>query len=360
MIENWYACILAGGKGERFWPKSTSAHPKQVLALSGDKPMLAEAVDRLEGLIPPERVLVITHADLATVCREVLPGVPAENVIGEPCGRDTAAACALAAAVVAQRDSQGVLAMLTADQVIRDGARFRAVLRASLLRAERERVIVTLGIRPTYPSTGFGYIACGAAEEEQGVRFCEALRFVEKPDLETAKGYLASGTYLWNGGMFIWHVDTLFEALERHVPVLRAMAAALMPYAGTAGFEEALRAAYAPLGRISIDYAVMEKAGNIITAESDFGWMDVGTWAALDTLHEPDENGNRVLGRATVLDSHGNFVWSEDRLTAMIGVEDLVVVHTGEVTLICPKSRSEEVKNLVQQLAAQGDCNDLL
>ncbi|MFU8781016.1 MAG: sugar phosphate nucleotidyltransferase, partial [Kiritimatiellia bacterium] len=214
-----YACILAGGRGERFWPMSTLERPKQVLALSSDKPMLAEAVDRVAELVPAEQVLVITNASLVDACRSAIPQVPAENVIGEPCGRDTAAACALAGAIVAKRCPDGVLAMLTADHVMRDGSRFRAVLRGAYEKAVREPVIVTLGIKPDYPATGFGYIECDQGVSENGVVFRAAKRFVEKPDRATAEGYLQTGRYLWNGGMFIWSVRTLQDALERHVPV---------------------------------------------------------------------------------------------------------------------------------------------
>jgi len=339
---------------------STLLRPKQVLALSSDKPMLAEAVDHVAELVPPEQVLVITNASLVDACRSAIPQVPAENVIGEPCGRDTAAACALAGAIVAKRCPDGVLAMLTADHVMRDGDRFRAVLQAAYERAMRDPVIVTLGIKPDFPSTGFGYIECGEGATEHGVVFRAAKRFVEKPDRETAERYLQAGHYLWNGGMFIWHVRTLQDALARHVPVLAQMASDLMPTIDTPGFARALQDAYAPLGRISIDYAVMEKAANIVTAESSFGWMDVGTWAALEKLHAADALGNILLGTAEAMDSKGNLVVSKDRLTALIGVDDLVVVHAGDATLICPKNRAEDVKQLVQALAARGDCDAYL
>ncbi len=355
-----YVCILAGGRGERFWPMSTWSRPKQVLALSSEKPMLAEAVDRVAALVPPEQVLVITNAALVEACRSAIPQVPAENVIGEPYGRDTAAACALAGAIVAKRSPDGVLAMLTADHVMRDGARFRAVLGASYEKALREPVIVTLGITPDFASTGFGYIECGEGSSENGVVFRAAKRFVEKPDRETAERYVESGRYLWNGGMFIWRVQTLQAALDRHVPVLGEMARALVPAVDTPAFAEALRNAYEPLGRISIDYAVMEKASNIVTAESAFGWMDVGTWAALERLHEKDAQNNTLLGMCEALDSTGNIVVSQDRLTALIGVEDLVVVHSGDATLICSKKRSEDVKQLVQALSERGDCDTYL
>ena len=357
---NRYACILAGGRGERFWPMSTLQRPKQVLALASDKPMLADAVDRIAELVPPERVLVITNESLVDACRSAIPQVPAGNVIGEPCGRDTAAACALAGAIVAKRDPDGVLAMLTADHVMRDGQRFREVLRAAFTKAEQEPVIVTLGIAPDFPSTGFGYIECEEGYPEHGITFRKAKRFVEKPDRSTAERYVQSGHYLWNGGMFIWSVPTLLDALQRHVPALSEMAEGLIPSIDTPDFARALQAAYAPLSRISIDYAVMEKAANIVTAESAFGWMDVGTWAALEKLHEKDAQGNVVWGLGEAYDSKNNLIVSQHRLTALIGVENLVVVHAGDATLVCPKERAEDVKQLVMALAERGDCDAFL
>jgi mannose-1-phosphate guanylyltransferase len=322
--------------------------------------MLAEAVDRIASLIPPENVLVITSESLVEACKSAIPNVPPENIIGEPCGRDTAAACALAAAIVAKRSPDGIIAMLTADHVIRDTERFCEVLEAAYERAIREPVIVTLGIQPDFPSTGFGYIECGDGMADSSVIFRPALRFVEKPDKRTAEKYLETRRYLWNSGMFIWHVDTIMDALHRHVPELGAMAETLIPSIDTPVFPDALKDAYAPLSRISIDYAVMEKSSNIVTAESSFGWLDVGTWAALEKLHTADERGNIILGLAEALESTNNVVISKDRLTALIGVENLVVVHEGNSTLICPKNRSEAVKQLVQTLADRGDCDAYL
>lgn len=354
MKDNRFAVIMAGGRGERFWPLSTMARPKQVLSLVGGRPMLAQAVERLNGFIPPERILIITSASLVNVSREAVPELPPENIIGEPCGRDTAAACALGAAIVKARCANGSFCILTADHVIKKTDRFLRILDRGFETAERGESLVTIGIKPVFPSTGFGYIECGEELESGDVRFYKAQRFVEKPDAKTAAGYIQAGNYFWNSGMFIWKADTLLAALKQFEKPVYDMAEIMLPVVDSDGFAGCLTEAYNRLGRISIDYAVMEKAGNIVTAAGDFEWYDVGSWPALEDHFEKDADGNVIVGDGAMLDSRGNVVISENRLTALIGVEDLVVVHAEHATLICPKSRAQDVKQMVQQLAADG------
>ncbi len=354
MKTNRFAVIMAGGKGERFWPLSTSARPKQVLSLIGGRPMLAQAVERLSGFIPPERILIITSASLVDVSRRAVPELPPENVIGEPCGRDTAAACALGAAVVKARCADGAFCILTADHVIKNVERFQRILQRGFEQAEQAETLVTIGIKPLFPSTGFGYIECGDILADGDVRFFKAQRFVEKPDAQTAAGYLESGTYVWNSGMFIWKADTLLNALQQFEKPVYNMASAMLAVVDTAAFEAALVREYNCLGRISIDYAVMEKAKNIVTAAGDFEWYDVGSWSAIEDHFPADADGNVIVGDGSVLECKGNIVVSHDRLTALIGVENLIVVHADKATLICPKSRAQDVKKMVQQLADNG------
>ena len=360
MKDNRFAVIMAGGRGERFWPLSTAARPKQVLSLVGGRPMLAQAVDRLKGFIPPERILIITSASLVDVSREAVPELPPANVIGEPCGRDTAAACALGAAVVKARCAEGTFCILTADHVIRKIDRFLQILEHGFTVAERGESLVTIGIKPTFPSTGFGYIDCGEVLSDGDVRVFKARRFVEKPDAKTAETYLQSGHYLWNSGMFIWKADTLLAALRQFEKPVYDMAVAMLPVVDTPAFEAGLTTEYNRLGRISIDYAVMEKAPNIVTAAGDFEWYDVGSWPALEDHFEKDADGNVIVGDGVMLDSAGNVVVSGNRLTALIGVKDLVVVHAEKATLICPKSRAQDVKQMVQLLARKEQYADVL
>jgi len=361
MNENRYAVIMAGGKGERFWPLSTSKRPKQVLSLVGGRPMLAQAVERLAGFIPPERVIVITNASLVDVSREAAPELPPENIIGEPVGRDTAAACALGAAIVKARCENGSFCILTADHVIKDIPLFQQTLDEGFALAESGANLVTIGIRPQFPSTGFGYIECGDKVATEGeIPFFKAERFVEKPDADTAQGYLDAGNFFWNSGMFIWSADTLLNAVGEFEPPLLAMAKAMQSVADTAAFDERLAGEYGKLEKISIDYAVMEKADNIVTATGAFGWFEVGSGPALEDHFERDDDANVLVGNCEVLDGSGNVVVSDDHLTALIGVDNLVVVQAENVTMVCAKERAQDVKAMVQKLNAAGGYESVL
>lgn len=361
MDDRFYAVILAGGKGERFWPLSTARRPKQLLALLGDKTLLAQAVDRLEGLIPPERVLVITSAALVDESRRAAPALPAGNVIGEPIGRDTAAAVALACALVRARRPDGVFCILTADQVMGDLPRYRATLEHSLRLAAEEDALITIGMRPTAPLTSFGYIEAETVHAERGgITFRKARRFVEKPDEVRAKEYVASGRFFWNAGMFIWSVPTLVRALQRHCPHLHALLERLQPVVGTAEFASALGREYPALPKISIDYALMEKSSDIVMAEGTFPWDDVGSWTAVAAHLPADGAANTVVGDVAAVEAGGNIVFSQGRLTALLGVKDLVIVQAEGVTLVCPRSRAQDIKKLVEQVKAAGRYDALL
>ncbi len=355
-MDNAYAVILAGGRGERFWPLSRAARPKQLLALTGDSPLIAEAVQRLDGLIPPERVLVITNADLVDATREAVPEVPPEQVIGEPVGRDTAPAVALALALVRHRDPDGVFCVLTADHIIGDIPLFQKTLRAGLETAAHRDAIVTIGIEPTEPATGYGYIQCGEREGEvEGIALYRADSFREKPDDATARHYLEAGRYLWNSGMFIWSARTLKASFEQHAPALADLAERMERAAGTDGFEATLAEVYRDVRKISIDYALMEHADEVLTIPGTFPWDDVGAWTALPNHLPADEDGNTALGTLEALDAQNNIVYSPDRLTALIGVDDLVVIHAEGATLVCHRSRAQEIKNMVARLRERGD-----
>lgn len=361
MLEHAFAVVLAGGYGERFWPASTMQRPKQLLSLLGERTMLEMAVDRLAGLIPPERVLVLTSEDLVAATIERSPDLPAKNVIGEPMRRDTAAAAALACAVVKARDPDGVFCIVTADHMMRDVDLFRATLRSSLELASANNVLVTIGITPTRPSTAFGYIeATEPFAERDEIVFRTVNRFVEKPDAETATSYVDSGMFSWNSGMFIWSVDSLHRAFADHAPPLSAMIDAVLPSVDTDNFRSALVAAFTPLDKISIDYALMEKADNIVMAEGNFAWDDVGSWPEVAGHLPADTEGNVIVGSAELMDSNNNIVVSEGRLTALIGLDDLVVVHTEDATLICPKDRAQDVKKVVTALRENGEWDHLL
>ena len=357
-----FAVIMAGGKGERFWPLSTSKHPKQLLALVGDKPLIAQAVDRLDGFIPPENVFVVTNADLIEATQKAAPMLPPENVVGEPIGRDTAAAVACGGALVAAKDPNGVFAVLTADQVMADLDVFKATLRGGMDLAEQNEILVTIGIQAVFPSTGFGYIESGDDfGEAEGVQFKKAVRFVEKPNEETAQSYLDTGRFFWNSGMFIWSVPTLGKAFTSHCPEMADLMDTLTEYAARGEIFQGLEKTYPTLGKISIDYALMEKADNVVMACGTFMWDDVGSWPALESHFLKDDSGNILIGSCEQIDSKNNIIYSkEGHLTAVIGAENLVVVQAEGVTLVCPKEKAQDIKKMVLKLLEKGTYQDLL
>ena len=349
-----HAVIMAGGRGERFWPISRTAHPKQFVSLFGGKPLITIAVERLEGLIPIENILVVTSADLVARSREALPMLPPENIIGEPFGRDTAAACALGTAWAAWRGGDtATVAVLTADHLIEDVERFRQTLADTAEAVAHEPAIGVIGIVPDHPATGYGYIESdGNYDQDAETAFMNVRRFVEKPDIETARGYVASGKHFWNSGMFLWSVQTFENALKAFQPQLLAMSERMKNAFGTADVDTVLLDEYTKLERISVDYAIMEKVDKIVAARGDFGWDDVGTWASAATHFEQDSAGNARYGVSELLKSTGNTVVNDGdgHLVALMGVENLVVVHTKDATLICSRDSAQDLKELVKQI----------
>lgn len=361
MNEHFYAVILAGGKGERFWPLSTSRRPKQLLSLVGEKAMLAQAVDRLQGLIPKVRIMVLTNQDLVDATRQAAPQLPPENVVGEPIGRDTAPAVALATALVKARDPKGVFCILTADHIIGNLDVFQSTLLDALNKAASEDVLITIGINPSEPATGYGYIHAGSQIATNGsTEFRKVQRFVEKPDRATAEKYVSSGEYYWNSGMFIWSVASIEHALAQHRPAVASIIDPISKAAKAGQLHKTLAEIFPSAEKISIDYAVMEKASNIIVARGTFAWDDVGSWTALENHFDQDASGNTIIGHGEAFDSRNNIVFSRDRLTALVGVEDLIVVQSEGVTLVCPRQRDQDIKKLVAQIRSSGQRAELL
>ena len=360
-LHNAYAVIMAGGKGERFWPLSTSRRPKQLLALAGGKPLILQAVDRLQGIVPPERVLIVTNESLVAPIQEMLGEGSPVGVLGEPVGRDTAAAIAAGAAWIQRRDPQGVFCVMTADHIIGDLPLFRDTLTLGLALCAENDVLMTIGIAPSEPSSAYGYIEAGDLwKRSGGIEFFKARRFVEKPDTATAKEYIATGRYAWNSGMFVWSVRSIQKAFAEFHPALAGKIATWAACPSDAAFRKALELDFPALDKISIDYAVMEKAGNIVVCKGAFAWDDVGSWPALEAHLPKDGAGNASLGDVEAFDSANNIVVSEGRLTALVGVKDLVVVQADGVTLVCDKSRSQEIKALLSNLRAQKNRNAIL
>lgn len=358
---NIYAVILAGGSGERFWPLSTRNRPKQFLSVPTGEPLIAATVRRIQELAPPRQIFIITRSDLVPMTRKALPAFPKQNIIGEPCGRDTAAAVALGAALVKRQNPRAAFCVLTSDHVIGTKNVFLNTLRESFRLALAQNVLVTIGIPPVFPSVGFGYIETGRRLHKTGrIEFWKAKRFVEKPDLPTAEKYVRQGGYYWNSGMFIWSVSALEAAMAAHQPKLLGLIASVAASEGNAHFTQILKREYQNMERISVDYAIMEKADNIIMAKGNFAWDDVGSWAALEEHCRKDQHGNVVIGKGEALESHDNISVAEDGMVALIGVRNLVVVRTGAATLVCAKDKAQDVKKMVHLLKTRGKYKDVL
>ncbi len=344
---------MAGGRGERFWPQSREASPKHLLPIVGDKPMLAQTVDRVAGVVPSTNIFVITTQAQLEGCRRACPGLPAANIVAEPMGRDTAAATGLAMLLVKQRNPAAAFAMLPADHVIHNTEEYARLLSVAFESAEVADVLVTLGIKPTEPATGFGYIQQAGPWRTIGGREVFAVkRFVEKPSLETARSYLTSGEYFWNAGMFVWRVPVVEAAFKVHAAELYAGLAQLEAAARSpGGWAKALPEIYPSLKKISVDYAVMEKSTNVVVVPATFDWDDVGAWPAIAKHFTADEAGNVLRGLAMVEGGANNIVVSTDgHLTAVVGASDLIVVHTAEATLVCHKDKAQEIKALLERL----------
>lgn len=344
---NAYAVIMAGGSGERLWPLSTPELPKQFVSLFGGKPLIRHAVDRLNGLIPAERIFVITAGRLVAMTRKALPSVPTGNIIGEPCRRDTAAAVAVACGLVKRcGGNDAVGCILTADHLISPAAAFRRTLKDAMRTAEKTSAIVTVGIAPDRPAEEFGYIECGG-EFASGVksRVQRVKRFVEKPDAKTAEKYLAAKTFLWNSGMFIWRADALEKAFSAAAPDMLPLIGKVARFKNASA---AMRREYPSLRRISFDYAVMEKFPDILVLRAGFTWDDVGSWLSAAKYLPHDDSGNARLGDAVLFDVSGSVaVGSPGHTVALIGVRNLVVVHTAEATLVCPSDRLRDIRKLL-------------
>jgi len=335
-----HAVVMAGGSGTRFWPLSRSKRPKQFLPLTGGAPLIVETFQRVPKL-QPWVVCGTVHAPLV---KKLLKRA---KVVVEPQARNTAPAIALATAHVAKADPDAEIVVLPSDQHVADVPAFRAAIDTALV-AAREGFIVTLGIAPTRPETGYGYIRLG--ETVGAAR--RAAKFVEKPDLETAKSYLQSGEYVWNAGMFIFRAKTMLDAFEQHMPELHAALTELKPTIGTKKYEPALKRLFPKMPAISIDYGIAEKAGNIAVVPGSFGWSDVGSFNALPEVRAADANGNVLEGEAIAIDCTGCVVLAGERPLAVVGMNDTVVVDAGDTVLVLPKSKSQDVRKVVERLKA--------
>lgn len=352
-----YAVVMAGGQGTRFWPLSRGKTPKQLLPLGGgDESLLRATVRRIAELVPPERVLVVTSLGLRDAVQTELPEVPPENILAEPIGRNTAPCVGWAASTVARRDPTGVLAVLAADHFIRDEAAYLVVLRRAV-RAAAHGELVTVGIRPTRPETGYGYLEVGEALTDGVFR---AKRFVEKPDRERAEGFLRAGTFLWNSGMFFFRADVVRAAIERFLPQLAHGLAQYDDAAKTGDEAAAVARSYGTLPSVSIDTGVMERAEKVAVVPGDFGWSDVGSWTTAYELAEKDAANNALPRDAVAIDCERTYVHAPPgKLVALVGVADLIVVDTQDALLVMPRERAQDVRAVVQALRDRGSIDKL-
>jgi mannose-1-phosphate guanylyltransferase len=347
-----YALILAGGSGERFWPLSRRSRPKQLLRLISKQTLLEETVARLDGLVPRDRILILTNVEQEAAVRELLGDFPKENIVAEPAKRDTAAAVALGAGWVAARDHSATMLVLPADHVIADGAAFRETLSTAAKAAEETGSLVAIGIKPTWACPGFGYIEQGDPVLLRGnvgkIAIHHVLRFREKPNVDLAESFLRKGNFRWNAGMFVWSVPTVLSEFNRHTPELADFISQIrMP----GKFEQVLREHFSKLPRISFDYAIMEKADRVLVVEATFDWDDVGSWTAVAHYFKNDKEGNAANCSITAVDSTNNIVFDQDGATvALLGVHNLIVVRTRDALLICHRHQAEKIKDLVGKL----------
>jgi mannose-1-phosphate guanylyltransferase len=352
-MQHAFAVIMAGGAGTRFWPLSRQLRPKQLLPLAtGGESLLAATVRRARQVLPPERILVVTSEALAAATQAACPELPPGNILREPVGRNTAPCVGWAACHVRRRDPEGILAVLPADHHVGDEPAFLSLVRASVAVAERG-ALVTVGIRPSRPETGYGYIELGD-EMSEGVH--RARRFVEKPNRARAEQFFAAGRFLWNSGMFFFRADTVLDAIEQHLPGLWEGLARLDEAASEGGEGGLLPDVYPTLPAVSFDHGIMEKVDEVAVLPGEFGWSDLGSWTTAWELADKDADGNAAVGETLLLDATGTYVHAPPgKVVAMVGVQDLVVVDTEDALLILPRDRAQEVRRVVDALRDDDD-----
>lgn len=343
------ALIMAGGRGERFWPKSRKSLPKQFLSLTGDgKTMIQLTVERILPLVDMQDIYIATNRSYKALVRQQLPKLPEENILCEPVAKNTAPCIGLGAMHIAKKYEDAVMFVLPSDHLIKYNAMYIDTLRRASEVAEEGENLVTLGIMPDYPETGYGYIKF-VVDQRKGTAF-EVERFVEKPDLETAKRYLATEQYLWNSGMFIWRVSTILHNMEKYLPETYAGLGRIRDAIGTSEENEVLEKEFALFKSESIDYGIMEKADHIYTLPGSFGWDDVGSWNAVERIQPANEFGNVVNGNAVTVDTKRCIIWGGKKLIATVGLEDIIIVDTDDALLVCEKGDAGEIKKVLENL----------
>lgn len=353
-----YSVIMAGGGGTRFWPLSRKAIPKQFLNLTGNDIMVNETIDRITGNVPKENIFIVTNeAHKEMIERETQGRLDAAHILGEPAARNTTACIGYAAMEIVRKYEDGIMCILPADHYIKNKTAYEEVMEAAILTAERTDKLITVGIAPDFPSTGYGYIKYHKTKNQIAYQVEE---FVEKPDVDTARAYLKAGGYLWNSGMFIWKASTILKQIKELLPDVYGCLEEIGDAMGTEKEDEVLHKVYPVIPKISIDYGIMERSSGVLVLPGDFGWSDVGSWDALEALYPKDDKGNVTYGEQMLIDTRNCICYgSKDKnqkhkMIAAIGVEDLIMVQTEDAVLVCPKSRAQDVKSIVDKLQETG------
>jgi len=349
--------IMAGGGGTRFWPLSRATAPKQFLNITGEGSMINDTIKRIKDVIPLESIFIVTNKAQEKMLNKVVQeDIPKENILIEPVGKNTAACIAYAAIVIKKRYGDSVMAVFPSDHYIKNVDEFQRVLRSACNIAENTEKLVTMGIEPTYPSTGYGYIKYDKEKAmPAGNKMAyEAVEFVEKPSIPKAKEYLESGNYLWNSGMFVWKTSVILKNFRRFLPRLYRNIEMLEPSLDTPEEKEAVEAIYPLLPSISIDYGVMERSDEVVVIPGDFGWNDVGSWDSLGSVFPPDENGNITKGDFVDIETRNSIIYSNSRFVAAVGLENMIVVETSDALLVCSKEKAQDVKKVVEYLDKMG------
>lgn len=343
-----FAIIMAGGVGSRFWPRSKKKIPKQLLKIFGENTMIQDTVERINSIVPNENILIVTNEVQKPGVREQLPDIPEENIIVEPFGRNTAACIGLVSIIIRQREPEAVTFVLPADHIIKDGDSFVNTLKAAAKFAYENPALVTIGIVPSRPETGYGYIQIDEESEKDNV--FKVMTFAEKPNYATAVSFINSGDFFWNSGMFIWKIETILNEIKQHMPDLDEGLKQIKEKINSPDYLNALANIYGQLRSISIDYGIMEKSDNVFLVKGKFNWSDVGSWEAVYQLGDKDQDGNVKTGTIytdMVLDS---YIYSPEKFTAVIGLDDIIVINCNDALLICKRDKAQDVKNIIDYL----------
>lgn len=343
-----FGVIMAGGGGTRFWPLSRQEHPKQLLNLSGKDIMVNETIERILSLTDRENIFIVTNSKQEEKMKEATGGlILSENILVEPTSRNTAACIGFAAQVIVKKYGDGVMCIFPSDHHIGNLPEFTRVIREAIKIAENENTLLTMGIAPTFPCTGYGYIRY---EKDDKKTAKHVIEFKEKPDEVTAKEYVSSGEYLWNAGMFVWKASTILKAMQQLLPEMYLGLSTIGDSIGTPVEQQIIRETYLQLPSISIDYGIMEKSSNVKVLEADFGWSDVGAWDNINDLYKKDEDNNIIVGNSINIDTKDSIIFSNKRLISTVGVDNLIIVETDDAIMVCNKNRAQDVKLIVDEL----------